>query len=44
MAAREDELDVYARPADPLRPMVCIDELHTQLLGETRVPIAAKAG
>ncbi len=40
----EDVLDVYERPADPLRPMVCIDELHTQLIGETRVPIAAKAG
>ena len=40
----EDVLDVYARPADPLRPLVCIDELHTQLIGETRVPIAAKAG
>ena len=40
----EDVLDVYERPADPLRPMVCVDELHTQLIGETRVPIAAKAG
>jgi hypothetical protein len=37
-------LDVYVRPADPRRPMVCVDELHTQLIGETRVPIAAKAG
>lgn len=44
MAALEDVLDVYARPVDPLRPMVCVDELHTQLIGETRVPIAAKAG
>lgn len=40
----EDVLDVYERPADPLRPMVCVDELHTQLIGETRVPIAAKPG
>ena len=40
----EDVLDVYERPADPLRPLVCSDELHTQLIGETRVPIAAKAG
>jgi transposase len=44
VAAMEDVLDVYERPADPLRPMVCVDELHTQLIGETRVPIAAKAG
>ena len=40
----EAVLDVYERPADPLRPMVCVDELHTPLIGETRVPIAAKPG
>jgi hypothetical protein len=40
----EDVLDVYERPADPKRPMVCFDELHKQLIGETRQPIAAKAG
>ena len=40
----ENVLDVYERPADPRRPMVCVDELHTQLIGETRVPIAAKPG
>ena len=44
MAAMEDVLEVYERPADPQRPLVCVDELHTQLIGETRVPIAAKAG
>ncbi len=40
----EDVLDVYERPADPKRPMVCFDELHKQLIGEKRQPIAAKAG
>ena len=40
----EDVLDVYERPADPRRPMVGVDELHTQRIGETRVPIAAQAG
>lgn len=40
----EDVLDVYERPANPARPMVCFDELHKQLIGETRQPIAAKAG
>jgi hypothetical protein len=40
----EDVLDVYERPADPKRPMVCFDELHKQLIGEARQPIAAKAG
>ena len=27
----EDVLDVYARPYDPLRPVVCVDELSKQL-------------
>ena len=40
----EDILEVYERPADPQRPLVCVDELHTQLIGETRVPIAATTG
>ena len=40
----EDVLEVYERPADPQRPLVCVDELHTQLIGETRVPIAATTG
>jgi hypothetical protein len=44
VAAMEDVLDVYQRHADPLRPMVCVDELHMQLIGETRVPIAAAPG
>jgi hypothetical protein len=44
VAAMEDVLDVYERPADPTRPMVCLDELHKQLIGETRRPIAATAG
>ena len=40
----EDVLAVYTRPYDPRCPQVCLDELHKQLIGETRVPIAAKAG
>jgi hypothetical protein len=40
----EDVLDVYERPANPVRPMVCLDELHKQLIGETRVPIAVEPG
>ena len=40
----EEVLEVYERPADPQRPLVCVDELHTQLIGETRVPIAATTG
>jgi len=34
----EDVLDVYQRPTDPTRPVVCLDETSRQLLGETRPP------
>ncbi len=38
MAAMEDVLEVYQRPYDPLRPVVCIDETNKQLIKETRIP------
>jgi len=34
----EDVLDVYARPYDPLLPVVCIDETNKQMIVETRIP------
>ena len=34
----EDVLEVYQRPYDPLRPVVCIDETNKQLIKETRIP------
>jgi len=40
----EDVLDVYARPYDPKRPVVCMDEQPRQLIGEELVPIPAKPG
>ena len=40
----EDVLDVYQRPYDPARPMVCLDETSRQLLGEVRPPEPAAAG
>ena len=40
----EDVLEVYQRPHDPARPVVCLDETSKQLGAETRVPIAAKPG
>jgi hypothetical protein len=40
----EDVLEVYHRPQDPERPVVCLDETSKQLIAETRVPIAAKPG
>ncbi len=32
----EDVLDVYERPYDPDRPVVCLDETSRQLLGDAR--------
>jgi hypothetical protein len=40
----EDILAVYARPYDPCRPVVCMDEKPYQLLGEVRDPIPAVPG
>ena len=38
----EDVLEVYARPRDPKRPVVCLDEAAKQLLGEKYEPLGAK--
>jgi hypothetical protein len=40
----EDVLEVYHRPHDPDRPLVCVDETSKQLIAETRTPIPAKPG
>lgn len=40
----EDVLDVYHRPYDPSRPVVCFDETSKQLLQHARVPIPARRG
>jgi len=40
----EDVIEVYHRPYDPKRPVVCIDEQPVQLIGETRVPIPCAPG
>ena len=40
----EDVLAVYARPYDPCRPVVCMDEKPFQLLDHTRDPIPAVPG
>ena len=40
----EDVLEVYCRPLDPHRPVVCLDEIGTQLIGETRTPLPARPG
>jgi hypothetical protein len=40
----EEVLDVYTRPHDPDKPLVCLDETSKQLVSETRTPIAMKPG
>ena len=37
-AKMEDVLAVYERPYDPLRPVVCIDEMNRQLVEERHIP------
>ena len=44
VAGMEDVLEVYQRPHDPARPVVCVDETSKQLIAETRAPIPAKPG
>ena len=44
VAQMEQVLDVYKRPYDPQRPVVCLDESPRQLIGETKVPIPARPG
>ena len=44
VAGMEDVLEVYQRPRDQDRPVVCLDETTKQLIKETRVPVAAKPG
>lgn len=40
----EDVLDVYHRPYDPQRPLVALDEVSRQLIGEVVQPIPARPG
>jgi hypothetical protein len=40
----EDVLDVYHRPYDPRRPVVCLDETSRQLLAEVRAPLPVAPG
>jgi len=40
----EDVLEVYTRPHDPSRPLVCLDEASRQLAAETRAPLPMGPG
>ncbi len=44
VARMERVLDVYCRPYDPRRPVVCMDEQPVQLTSETRTPIPLSPG
>lgn len=44
VAAMEDVLDVYHRPYDPQRPVVCLDECSKQLIAEVREPLPPRPG
>jgi len=44
VAAMEDVLDVYHRPYDARRPVVCMDECSKQLIGEVREPLPMRPG
>lgn len=37
-------LDIYKRPYDPQRPVVCMDESPKQLIAETKTPVPAAPG
>lgn len=44
VCAMENVLEVYKRPYDPQRPVVCMDEKPKQLVKQTRTPMACTKG
>jgi len=44
VAAMEDVLEVYLRPLNSKRPLVCLDEASKQLIAETRKSIPIEPG
>ena len=44
VARMEDVIDLYAEEPDERHPVVCFDETPRQLIGEARLPVAAKPG
>lgn len=44
VARMEDILEIYARPYNPKKPVVCMDEKPYQLLGDKLVPLPMKPG
>lgn len=44
MCNMEDVLEVYRRPYDPQRPLICMDEMPKQLLTDTRETMPVQPG
>jgi hypothetical protein len=44
VARMEDVLEVYHRPYDERRPLVCVDEVPKQLVSEVRLPLPVRSG
>ena len=44
VARMEDVIEVYHRPLDPKRPLICIDESSKQLVSEVRDPLPTAPG
>jgi hypothetical protein len=40
----EDVLDQYEQPYDPKHPLICMDEMPCQLIGDVLVPVPPKPG
>lgn len=40
----EEVIEVYHRPPDPARPVVCVDEGGKQLVGDIREPLPVRVG
>jgi hypothetical protein len=44
LARMEEVLHLYNLPSDEKRPVICLDELPVQLLGEVVTPLPMKSG
>ena len=42
VACMEDVVEVYARPYEARRPVVCMDETNEQLIGEVRQKLSLR--
>jgi hypothetical protein len=40
----EEVLDIYKKPYDPQHPVLCMDEMSMQLMGEVRAPLPSLPG